>query len=278
MDDYFKPWLLNLASVAKESGTSSAHLISWLLKGIGITTNIRFLDLKTLTFDQLQKIELGLARLLAHEPLSKILQEQEFYGRTFKTTHDTLDPRADSEILINAMLSYFPADTAPLLLDLGTGTGCLLITFLLERPHATGLAVDICPKALAVAKENAARHGVADRMQFLVSDWCADVSGVFDAVISNPPYIIYSYPLEPSVALYDPERALFAGIDGLDAYRTLFDQLHRLCTPTTKIAFEIGFDQSKSVPALAHKKDYFLLAEHKDKSGITRALIFEKKP
>ncbi|MES2252883.1 MAG: peptide chain release factor N(5)-glutamine methyltransferase [Pseudomonadota bacterium] len=276
MDDFFKPWLLSLDVIAKESGTSPSRLINWLLKGLGIEIDIRFLDIKILTFDQQQNVESGLARLLAHEPLSKILEEQEFYGRKFKTTHDTLDPRTDSETLIDAMLAYFSVADAPSLLDLGTGTGCLLITLLLERPHATGLAVDICPKALAVAKENAVRHGVSDRMQFLQSDWCAAVDGVFGGIISNPPYIIDSYPLDLSVALYDPERALFAGTDGLDAYRTLFAQLPRLCTPATKIVFEIGFDQSESVPALAYKKDYFLLTAHQDKAGITRALVFER--
>ena len=276
MDDYFKAWMIKLEVIARNSNTSPTRLINWLLKGYGIETNIRLLDAKTLTTSQQTQIESGLTRLLAHEPISKILEEQEFYGRMFKTTHDTLDPRADSETLIETMLPYFTKNEAPRLLDLGTGTGCLLITLLLELPDATGVAVDICPKALTIAKENAMQHGVADRMQFCLSNWCANVTGTFDGIISNPPYIIDDYPLDPSVALYDPKHALFAGTDGLDAYRLLFDQLTILCKPTTKIIFEIGFDQAKSVPALGKEKGYELIQSKPDTSGIIRALVFEK--
>ncbi|MES2607949.1 MAG: peptide chain release factor N(5)-glutamine methyltransferase [Pseudomonadota bacterium] len=276
MDDYFKSWVVNLDAAAKAANTTPARLINWLLKGLSIETDVRLLDLAMLTHEQQQKIESGLMRLLSQEPISKILEEQEFYGRMFKTTHDTLDPRADSETLIETMLPYFTIDSAPHLLDLGTGTGCLLITLLLELPHATGVAVDICPKALTIAKENAMQHGVADRMQFCLSNWCANVAGTFDGIISNPPYITDDYPLDPSVALYDPKQALFAGFDGLDAYRILFDQLPILCKPSTKIIFEIGFDQAESVPGLGKEKGFRLLSKHLDKGDITRSLVFEK--
>ena len=275
MDDYFKSWAIKLNAVTKESNASPARLINWLLKGLGIETDVRLLDIKALTSDQQQKIEAGLSRLLAQEPISKILEEQEFYGRTFKTTHDTLDPRADSETLIAAALQHFTTDEAPHLLDLGTGTGCLLITLLLELPHATGVAVDVCPKALEIAKQNAARHGVTDRMQFCLSDWCANVTGEFDCILSNPPYIADDYPLDPSVKLYDPARALFAGTEGVDAYLKLFDHLPRLCKPTTKIIFEIGFDQAESVPALGKEKGYILIQSKIDTNNIVRALIFK---
>lgn len=277
MDDYFNAWVAKLESVAKTANTHPARLINWLIKGYGIETDVRFLERQSLTPTQQAQMESGLARLLAHEPISKILEEQEFYGRIFKTTHDTLDPRLDSEALIEAMLPYFTKNTAPHLLDLGTGTGCLLITLLLELPHATGIAVDICPKALSVAKENAIRYGVIDRMQFCLSDWCSNVVGTFDGIISNPPYITNDYPLDPSVALYDPAHALFAGADGLDAYRRLFDQLPILCKPTTKIGFEIGFDQAKSVPALGKEKGFSLIYSKLDTNEITRALIFERQ-
>ena len=276
MDNYWKAWTLKLNAIALESGIPPARLINWFLKGIDIETDVRFLKAESLTVDQQQKVEAGLTRLLAHEPLSKILEKQEFYGRTFKTTRDTLDPRADSETLIDAMLSYFSADAAPHLLDLGTGTGCLIITLLLALPNATALAVDICPKALAIAHENALQHGVIDRIQFCLSDWCEGVTGVFDGIISNPPYITDDYPLHLNVALYDPKRALFAGEDGLDAYRMLFDQLSRLCHSTTKIVFEIGFDQAESVPFLAASHGYRMIEAQPDTHEIVRALVFEK--
>ena len=276
MDDYFKSCMDKLERVAKTANTSPTRLINWLLKGIDIETDVRLLDTKTLSVNQQSQIESGLARLLAHEPISKILEEQEFYGRSFKTTHDTLDPRSDSESLIEAMHSYFTTDEAPHFLDLGTGTGCLLITLLLELPHATGVATDICPKALAIAKENAIRHGVADRMEFCLSDWCSNITSTFDGIVSNPPYITNNYPLDPSVALYDPKQALFAGADGLDAYRILFDQLPVLCKPATKIIFEIGFDQAESVPALGEEKGFQLIHSKPDTNGIIRALVFER--
>jgi release factor glutamine methyltransferase len=277
MDDYFNAWVVKLETVAKTANTHPARLINWLLKGYGIETDVRFLDIKSLTHNQQAQIESGFTRLLAHEPISKILGEQEFFGRMFKTTRDTLDPRMDSEALIEEMLSYFTKDAPPCLLDLGTGTGCLLITLLLELPHATGVAVDICPKALLVAKENAIRHGVVDRMQFCLSDWCSNVTGTFDGIISNPPYITDDYPLDPSVALYDPAHALFAGTDGLDAYRKLFDQLPALCKPNTKIVFEIGFDQAESVPLLGKEKGFSLLSTKLDAKEISRALVFERQ-
>ncbi len=276
MDDYFTSWALKLDTVAKATNTTPARLINWLLKGYDIETDVRLLDTKTLTASQQASIESGLVRLLASEPISKILEEQEFYGRSFKTTHDTLDPRSDSETLIHAMLSYFTKDEAPRLLDLGIGTGCLLITLLLELPHATGVAVDICPKALAIAKENAIRHGVTDRIQFCLSDWCSNVTGTFEGIMSNPPYITDDYPLDPSVALYDPAHALFAGADGLNAYRKLFDQLPALCKQTTKIIFEIGFDQAESVPSIGKEKGFHLVQSKPDTNGIIRALVFEK--
>ena len=277
MDDYFSAWVVKLDAVAKVANTHPTRLINWLLKGYDIEIDVRFLDTKSLTTNQQTQIESGLSRLLAYEPISKILEEKEFYGRMFKTTCDTLDPRMDSETLILAMLSHFTKNDALRLLDLGTGTGCLLITLLLELPHATGVAVDICPKALSVAKENAIRHGVVDRIQFCLSDWCSNVTGTFDGIISNPPYITDDYPLDSSVALYDPAHALFAGADGLDAYRKLFDQLPAFCKPSTIIGFEIGFDQAESVPALGKEKGLIFLSAKRDIKGITRALVFQRQ-
>lgn len=277
MDSNTKAWLAKLEPIEKDINIAPTRLINWLLKGYGIDTDIRFLDSTTLSARQRTYIELGITRLLAHEPISKILEEQEFYGRPFKTTRDTLDPRVDSEILINAMLEHFQKSDTPKLLDLGTGTGCLLVTLLLELPYATGVAVDTCPKALAIAQQNANTHGVSKRIEFIQSDWCTSVTGTFDGIISNPPYITDNYPLDPSVVLYDPKLALFAGCDGLDAYRILFKQMPRLCKSTTKIVLEIGFDQAKSVPALGSENGFILTESHADTNEILRALVFEKE-
>lgn len=273
MDRYFKEWSDKISFVAQDD-VSPIRLMNWLVQGLGIDADIRFLDVSSLPIIQAEQIESGLKRLVLREPISKILEQQEFYGRTFKTTKDTLDPRRDSETLIQAMLEHFSVDDAPKLIDFGTGTGCLLITLLLELPKATGVAVDKCPKALAIAHENAARHGLLDRIQFCKSDWTENVTGLYDGIISNPPYITSGYPLDSSVVCYDPAAALFGGEDGLDAYRSLFSQLKKHCHPKTKIIFEIGFDQFETVPLIGEKEGYILLDSHKDDGGILRALTF----
>jgi release factor glutamine methyltransferase len=277
VDDYIKNWLEQLCPVAEKSGTTAACLINWVLQDIGVDVDVRLLDRALLSSEQRSLLDSYLQRLLAHEPISKILQSKEFYGRMFKTTHDTLDPRYDSETVIHAALAYFSPSAAPRILDLGTGTGCLITTLLCEIPAATGIAVDICPKALAIARENAALHDVFDSITFCESNWCSQLSiEQFDCIISNPPYICDDYPLDPSVADFDPKRALFAGKDGLDAYRILFDQLPPFCKPETKIIVEIGFDQAESVPVIAFEKGFRLLETKLDTGNNPRALVFER--
>ncbi|MDP3371818.1 MAG: peptide chain release factor N(5)-glutamine methyltransferase [Candidatus Paracaedibacteraceae bacterium] len=274
MDSYFKEWAQRLEAIG-DKNVSSMRLINWLVQGLGIETDIRFLKLDSLNLKQKNQIETGLLRLLKREPISKVLNQKDFYGRTFKTTHDTLDPRSDSETLIRAMLEHFKQECELQFIDFGTGTGCLLITLLLELPYAKGVAVDLSAKALAVARENAEHHGVDGRIQFCESNWCHSVTGIYDGIISNPPYITSHYPLDPSVAHFDPEMALFGGEDGLDAYRALFSQLRPLCHANTKVVVEIGFDQSKFVPAIAQKNGFKLLSMHRDDGNIIRALTFQ---
>ena len=277
MHNYLNDWVLRLSGVAKKANTSPHLLMTWLLKDLGVSTNIRFLEPQTLTSHELNKIDACLNRLLNGEPISKIVQNKEFYGRTFKTTRDTLDPRYDSEILIYGIRKYFALDDSPHFLDLGTGTGCLLITLLCEFPHATGVAVECSREALDVARENARTHNVFDRIQFCLSDWCEKLTPqIFDGIISNPPYIADDYDLDPSVAQFDPPLSLFAGKDGLDAYRTLFEQLGPFCNSLTKVIVEIGYDQSETVPHIALKNDFRLIKANKDTNNIIRALVFEK--
>ena len=195
-------------------------------------------------------------RRLAHEPVSRIIGERYFWGRPFKITPATLDPRADSETLVAAALELAgPIQERckrPLqLLDLGTGTGCLILTLLAELPDTTGVGVDISPDAIAVATENAASLGLANRVVFSCGAWAHDVAGPFDIIVSNPPYIRQADldGLAPDVARYDPMLALDGGADGLAAYREI------LATPVKlaehgALLFEVGQGQADEVQAL----------------------------
>ncbi|HEX7775047.1 MAG TPA: peptide chain release factor N(5)-glutamine methyltransferase [Parvibaculum sp.] len=189
------------------------------------------------------------ARRLAHEPVSRIVGLREFWGLTFKVTPATLDPRPDSETLIEAALDLLPAASAPMILDLGTGTGCLLISLLHERREARGIGVDISTEALAAAAANAEALGVGKRAAFRHTSWADGIEDRFDLVISNPPYIAAADigGLAPEVRDHDPRLALDGGADGLDAYRAIAALLPRLLVPEGHAVVELGDGQAASV-------------------------------
>lgn len=200
------------------------------------------------TQDQAAALERMLERRLAREPVSRILGEREFYGRSFRISPATLDPRPDSETLVEAVLELLAPRRAepPRLLDLGTGTGCLLLTLLAEMPEAKGVGADISAEALAVAAENARALQVADRVELAQSSWTEAVSGTFDIILSNPPYIATDTvaTLEPEVRLHDPALALDGGADGLDAYRAILRRPLPLA-PGGWLVLEVGAGQAR---------------------------------
>lgn len=223
-------------------------------------------------YDSLLKV---VQRRCSHEPLSKIIGQREFWGLTFKVTKDTLDPRPDSETLIDAVLKDFPDQTKPLrFLDFGTGTGCLLLSLLSEYPNAFGVGVDKSETAILVALENARVLEFSDRASFFISDWGQALKGTFDCIISNPPYIRLDDSLERNVKDFDPHSALYAGKDGLDAYRALFSEIVSFCHSETKIFMEIGQGQRESVAAIAKGNGFNLNTVSKDLGGIDRVLGF----
>lgn len=197
-----------------------------------------------------------LARRAGGEPVSRITGLREFYGRGFAIDATVLDPRPDTETLIEAALDVVAskgAREAPLrLIDLGTGSGCILLTLLAELPNARGLGTDASEDALCVARANAERLGLAGRARFAVSDWLDAVSGEFDLVLSNPPYIASADigALAPEVARHDPRRALDGGEDGLDAYRRIAREALRVLAPQGHILLEIGAAQAEPVAKL----------------------------
>lgn len=209
-------------------------------------------------------------------PMSQILGRREFWSLDFMVTGDTLDPRPDSETAVQAALDAFPDPSAPLtVLDLGTGTGCLLLAVLSERPNATGVGVDISPRAVAVARRNAERLGLADRAHFAVGDWGGAIVGRFDLMLANPPYIKTGdiAGLEPEVAAFEPLVALDGGDDGLDAYRSLAGQLPLLLGPGGAAIVEIGQGQGESVCGLFRDLGLEISAIRRDLAQTDRCLV-----
>jgi len=213
-------------------------------------------------------------RRLAHEPVAQILGRKEFYGREFRLSRDVLIPRADSETTVAAALEVCPADAR--ILDCGTGSGALLLTLLAELPGASGVGIDRSLAALAVAADNAARLGLADRADMRLGDWhetdWRPGLGSFDCVIANPPYVESGAELDRSVREFEPAGALFAGPDGLEDYRVLVPQLPGLLAPGGMAVLEIGAGQAEAVSAIAAETG-FRSELRRDLGGRARALI-----
>ncbi len=216
----------------------------------------------------------------AREPMSHILGEREFWSLPFKVTADTLTPRPDSETLIEAVLRFFDDQQAALrVLDLGVGTGCLLLSVLSEYPNASGLGVDASQGALAVARENAERLHLSGRAEMRLGNWDDGLEEEFDLILSNPPYIPTRDEdlLDPEVKTYEPASALFAGEDGLDDYRKLAVAFPRLLKGKGLAVVELGIGQEKAVQTLMEKAGLEVLEGAKDLGGIVRCLILRKK-
>ena len=215
-------------------------------------------------------------------PISRMRGKREFYSLCFYLNDHTLDPRPDSECLIDAALDYTRTaafDTQVLsCLDLGTGSGCLLLSLLSELPHALGLGVDLAPLAVSQARANAAQLGLADRARFICSDWFEGVQGSFDMLLANPPYISTGgRALAPDVADYDPSLALFAGADGLISYERLLPQIPARLTSVGRLFLEIGAEQTDAVKKLAEQAGLQVYAVRTDLAGHDRCLILGKK-
>ena len=225
------------------------------------------------------RIEASIARRAAREPVSRILGRRGFWSLELEITPDTLDPRPDSETLIAAVLARIEAQGlvgAPLtVLDLGTGSGCLLLALLSELPAATGLGLDISAAALEVARRNARKLGLSERARFVVGDWGAGLGGSWQLIVSNPPYITDGEigDLAPEVARYDPRLALTAGSDGLDAYRKLLPRAASLLGRGGMLALEVGRGQQDAVTALLAASGLTPRGRYRDLGGIERCLL-----
>lgn len=217
-----------------------------------------------------------LIRRAAREPLALILGRQEFWSLSFAVSPATLIPRADSETVVEAALAALPDRAAPLrVLDLGVGTGCLLLAVLHERPAAWGVGVDLSPDAAGLAARNADALGLAGRAAFVCADWDTPLRGRFDLVLSNPPYVRTDAVagLMPEVSRHEPARALDGGADGLAAYRRILARLPALLASGGAAVLELGEGQAGHVGALAAGAGLPLQEVRRDLAGIERALV-----
>ncbi len=266
-----------LARILAEAGKEPAALEArFLLEG---ATGWSSLDLLTHADQAVgeksaARLQKFLERRLQDEPVSRILGRSGFYGLDLVVTPDVLDPRADTEGLVDAALAFL-RDTqvsSPRILDLGTGSGAILCAILRSVPDARGFGVDLSRAACAVARKNLELCGLADRGSIVCGDWADAIGARFDLIVANPPYIgrEEGAALEPEVARFDPALALFGGEGGLDCYRRLAEDVARLLKPGGGAFLEIGWRQAQAVGQVLSQAGFRNVAILKDHSGRDR--------
>jgi release factor glutamine methyltransferase len=240
---------------------------------------------RTLSADESERLESSARRRLAGEPVARILGHREFWGLSLELSPATLVPRPDTETVVELALEILRAAGAldrPLrIADLGTGSGAILLALLSELPHACGIGTDISTEALQTAEANAARVGLADRAGFVSCDYASGLSGAFDLIVSNPPYIRSAdiAGLAAEVRDYDPPAALDGGPDGLDGYRALIPQAAGLLAPGAALVVEAGEGQSAGIEALMKVAGLIYgRPPRADLAGIRRAVAGLKLP
>jgi release factor glutamine methyltransferase len=232
--------------------------------------------------EDLARIEDAVARRLKREPVHRILGRREFYGLDLSLSEGTLEPRPDTEVLVEAMLEpakRIAANKGRLrILDLGTGTGAIVLALLTEIPEAIGVGCDISEDALATAGRNAAELGLGSRFEPVLSRWFDKISGRFDIIVSNPPYIRSDVipELEPEVRDFDPLLALDGGQDGFEAYRAIAERADGFLEEGGYLGLEIGFDQREAVTAIFQAAGFILTQVRRDYGDNDRVLVFDR--
>ena len=266
-----KKVLANTANKLSESGIEGAARDARILTAYALQVPISELSLKIneqVSGEITSKLEKLILRRTHREPISKILGRREFWGRTFSINKNVLDPRGDTETLIEFVIEK-PVKSV---LELGTGSGAIAITLACEWKEVHVTAIDISEEALSLAKSNAEKFNVQNKIDFFKSDWFEVVKGSFDLIISNPPYIglIEKDEISTEVIKYDPEIALFAGRDGLDAYKKIIPNLAKFLNPDGFVVLEIGAYQSNQVKNMMNVVGYIDTQIVKDLSGKDR--------
>lgn len=294
----------------EKAGVSNSKLDSLILLSYALffsKEQIIFNPDFELNLEQKNKFLSYVERRCKREPVSHIIGKREFYGRDFIVSKDVLDPRPDSESLIELVLKNFPKNEKLDILEIGCGSGCLIITLLKELQNSKGVALDISEKALAISKQNAELHEVKNEIEFLQSDvfsalkhdeilHCAQDDTLFchhpersegsldvelkkpkfDLIISNPPYIESKEiaELQPEVRIFEPRIALDGGVDGLDFYRRIAAKAQTFLTENGKIIIEIGFGQALQIKEIFAKNNFKFIESKFDLGGVERALMF----
>ena len=271
--------------ILKAAGLENAEReADWLLAhALGLTQGQLLVAVNApLTLRQAQQARMYIDRRAAREPLQYILGTQEFGGLELAVTPDVLIPRSETTLLVEEASHAIGAQRTPLIADVGTGSGCIAIALAKACPSATLCATDISWQALVVARQNAARHDVAKQILFVRADllepFSASSTGIFDAVVSNPPYIAEGEmeALQPEVARYEPRLALTAGADGLMYYRHLLASTPAFLKPAGYLIIELGFGQAAAVRTLAQKAHLSIVRCRQDDAGIERVLVLRR--
>jgi release factor glutamine methyltransferase len=274
-----------LAEMFRQAGIDSADADARLLiaHALGIDRTALMTDgARALNAGEAKSIDTLAARRLKHEPVSRIFGHKEFWSLSLMVTPDVLVPRPETETVVEAALDkLLPMKQEKLrILDIGTGSGALLLALLSELPNATGTGTDISAAALEIARTNAERNKLAARCTFIVCNIAAGMQGPFDLIVSNPPYIAHGEiaALAPEVRDYDPYLALDGGADGLDGYRAIAAQVRPLLTQGGRLIVELGAGQEGAVRALFTKAGLNVAAVKEDLAGIPRALSATAAP
>tara|TARA_Y100000768_G_C23863193_1_gene626727 strand:- start:91 stop:927 length:837 start_codon:yes stop_codon:yes gene_type:complete len=226
--------------------------------------------------EMIKKITAIESRRLNGEPISKIFKKRDFYKSTFVISNDVLDPRPETELIVEIANNHINKNEVKNILDLGTGSGCILLSILKENKMINGLGIDLSKEAISIAKRNSKKLHLETQSNFLVSNWMSSVNYKYDLVVSNPPYIASGdiKKLSKSVKIYDPILSLDGGEDGLNSYRLIASDLKRIISKNALIIIEIGYNQPLQVIEIFKKNDFRLLKKYNDINGLDRVLTF----
>lgn len=277
--DTLGAWLAKAATQLRQAGFERPRAEARYLAchGLNISTEITIAQPERPINDPERRVlDQILDRRLAFEPLAYIRGQTEFFGRQFSVGNGVLIPRPDSETLIDTALEAFASNQPTRILDLGTGSGCLLLTLLLEWPDSLGLGVDQSAAALAWAARNARSFGLMDRLTLIQGDWTTAICGRFDLIVSNPPYVERGDipSLMPDVGRFEPHDALDGGTDGLDYYRRLAGELAGLLAPDGIALMECGAGQADAIEAFF--AGAFAVRQKRDLAGTPRVIEISK--
>jgi release factor glutamine methyltransferase len=267
-----------LADAGIEEGLREARLLISHVSGLS-PLDIITQPSSEVSAEAIETAKMMLERRLKGESIHRIIGRREFFSLDLEISKETLEPRPDTEILVEALLPVLrdmELSRAPRILDLGTGTGAICLSLLASSRVATGVGVDISEDALSTSLRNAAAHGLAERYQALKSSWFDEVEGKFDIIVSNPPYIRSDVipTLDVIVRGFDPMAALDGGPDGLEPYRVIADQAHLYLSEEGAVGLEIGYDQKEDVCAIFAGKGFNLRESLRDYGGNDRVLLF----